>query len=84
MVWALAEAKNKFSELVRRALEYGPQKVTRRGEAVIVISEADYLKLTGDRSDEGRDSLAAFLLAGPSLDGLDLERDASPPRDSGL
>ncbi len=41
MKWALAEAKNKFSEVVRRALAEGPQLVTRRDRAVVVLSLED-------------------------------------------
>ncbi len=37
MSWQLQEAKQRFSELVRRALEEGPQTVTRRGEEVVVV-----------------------------------------------
>jgi antitoxin Phd len=46
-VWQLQEAKNKFSEVVEEALHRGPQLITKRGvEAVIVLSYADYRKLT--------------------------------------
>ena len=34
--WILAEAKNRFSELVTRALAEGPQRVRRHDAAVIV------------------------------------------------
>ena len=37
MSWQLQEAKQKFSELVRRTLEEGPQVVTRHGEEVVVV-----------------------------------------------
>ena len=36
MEWRLAEAKNKLSELVSRALAEGPQRVVRRNDAVIL------------------------------------------------
>ncbi len=36
--WAVADAKNRFSELVTKALEEGPQRVTRRGETVVVCA----------------------------------------------
>lgn len=75
--WRLAEAKNKFSELVNRALSEGPQRVLRRNDAVIVLSQRDYDKLTGKRP-----SFKDFLLQdGPSFEGLDLERDRSPMPD---
>ena len=76
MDWKLAEAKNKFSEVVRRALREGPQRVVRRTDAVIVMSEEDYERLSGTRV-----SFKEFLLNAPSMDGLDLERDKSPMRD---
>lgn len=77
MEWKLAEAKNKFSELINRALMEGPQRVQRRREAVFVLSEKEYSKLTGERP-----SFKAFLTQkGPSLDDLDLSRDDSPMRD---
>jgi prevent-host-death family protein len=46
--WKLQDAKARFSELFRRALAEGPQRVTRQGggEAVI-LSRAEYDRLTG-------------------------------------
>jgi antitoxin Phd len=77
MVWRLAEAKNRFSEVFNRALAEGPQRVLRRHDAVIVLSERDYEKLAGKRPD-----FKQFLLGkGPTLEGLDLTRDRSPMRD---
>lgn len=77
-MWQLAEAKNKFSEVVRRALTEGPQTVSRRNDRVVVVSEADWLKATGQ---EKRMSLGEYLLSGPSLEGLDIERDKSEGRE---
>ncbi len=34
MGWKLAEAKNKFSELINKALQEGPQRVRRRKDTV--------------------------------------------------
>jgi len=80
MEWRLADAKNRFSELVNRALAEGPQRVLRRDEAVIVVAERDFDKLTGRRP-----GFKEFLMGkGPSLDGLDLTRDRSPMRDTKL
>jgi hypothetical protein len=50
--------------------------VRRRNQSVVILAEAEYEKLTGSRP-----SFKAHLLGGPSLDGLDLTRDKSPPRD---
>ena len=52
MDWRLAEAKNKFSELVNRALAEGPQRVIRRDDVVIVMALRDYERLTGYKSEE--------------------------------
>lgn len=79
MVWQLAEAKNRFSEVVRLALQEGPQKVTRRGDAVIVMSEAEYRRLSGEKP-----SFLQYLASGPSLEGVELSRDPSPMRDIDL
>ncbi len=76
MDWKLAEAKNKFSEVVRRALTEGPQRVLRRHDAVVVLAEAEYERLAGSRV-----SFKEFLLSAPDMDGLNLDRDASPMRD---
>ena len=43
--WQLQDAKNRFSEVVERALKEGPQTVTRHGKpAVVIISAAEYEK----------------------------------------
>lgn len=76
MNWQLAEAKNRFSEVVRLALSNEPQRITRRGEAVIVISEEQYQSMSGKKP-----SLVDYLIDAPSLEGLDLERDKSLMRD---
>lgn len=76
MEWRLADAKNKFSELVTRALEEGPQRVLRRDEAVVVMAQRDYERLSGKRP-----SFKDFLMkGGPSFEGLDLARDRSAMR----
>jgi antitoxin Phd len=79
MEWQLADAKNRFSELVSQALHVGPQRVRRRNEAVVVISAEDYEQLKGQRV-----SFKQYLLVGESLDGVDLTRDRSPIRDISL
>lgn len=78
-MWQVAEAKNKFSELFTRAMTEGPQRVRRRGETVVVLSEAEYERLAGPAQPK-KMSLGEYLLQGPSLEGLDLERRRSPMR----
>lgn len=76
MTWRLADAKNRFSELVNRALSEGPQLVHRRNDAVVVVARRDYEKLTGKRL-----GFKEFLMGkNPSLQGVDLARDRSPMR----
>jgi len=39
----MSEAKSRFSELVRRAQQEGPQLVTRRGEdCAVIVSREDF------------------------------------------
>jgi phosphopantothenoylcysteine decarboxylase/phosphopantothenate--cysteine ligase len=45
--WPVAEAKNRFSELVTKALKEGPQRIRRRGESAVLLSEEDYQALCG-------------------------------------
>jgi hypothetical protein len=75
----LADAKNRFSEVVNRALAEGPQQVLRRDDAVVVLAQRDYEKLIGRRLD-----FQEFLLSGPSFAWPDMERDRSPMRDMEL
>lgn len=77
MGWKFADARNRFSELVNSALADGPQRVSRRDDVVIVLSEADYLQLQGKRPN-----LIDYLLNGPDVSDLDVTRDRSPIRDA--
>ena len=59
--WTLQDAKNKFSEVVRRALRDGAQEITVRGEpAVTVIATSELQHL---RSAKG--NIVDFFLASP-------------------
>lgn len=73
--WQLQEAKQRFSELVRRAESEGPQVVTRHGQAVVVVVSSKDYEGPGQST---RSSLKELLLSGPSLDVLDLRRDDRP------
>ena len=79
MDWLLAEAKNRLSEVITLALTSGPQKIKRRNQAVIILSEVEYERLTGART-----SFKDYLMTGPSFEDLDLIRDTSPSRDIDL
>ena len=79
MRWNLADAKDRLSELVRRAETEGPQPISVRGrEAVVVISSEAFRRL--QRPDAPKD-FKDWLLAGPSFEGVDLERDSRPGRE---
>ena len=74
--WRLAEAKNRFSEVINKALSEGPQKIIRRDDTVIILSKKDYERLTGMQT-----GFKDFLLnQTPKLDDLDLNRDKTPMR----
>ena len=76
--WQLQDAKNKFSEVVEKALQEGPQVVTRRGvKTVIILSVKDYQKLKKPRTN-----IVDFFQKSP-LKGidLDLERNKDLPRE---
>ena len=63
--WKLEDAKNRFSEVVRRAHAEGPQMVTRHGrDAAVVLSVEQYRQLAepGD--------LVEFLSKSPLADAL--------------
>jgi prevent-host-death family protein len=64
--WALQDAKARFSELVDTTVKDGPQVVTKRGVAtVVVVSMVEWQRL----KDEGKPTLKSLLLAaGPRMD----------------
>lgn len=59
--WQLQDAKNRFSEVVRRAREAGPQIVTLHGKPAVVILSAE----TYNRLVEPRKSFIEYLLEAP-------------------
>ena len=74
--WQLQQAKQQFSEVVRRAHDDGPQVVSRHGrDVVVVVSIEEYRRLRGQRRD-----FKQFLQGGPDLDALDLVRSEDRPR----
>lgn len=75
--WQVQEAKQRFSEVLRRAKSDGPQVVTRHGEEVAVIIDAtEFHRLTGDTDD-----FKEFLRTGAPFDELDLSRSGELPRE---
>ena len=75
--WQLQEAKSKFSEVVKRSQNQGPQNITVHGEPVaVLLSRRDYLKLIHPKP-----SLVELLRSSP-LAGieLDIKREQTPTR----
>lgn len=75
--WQIQEAKQRFSELVRRAQSDGAQFVTRHGaDVVVVLDIAEYRRLRGDDTKDFK----AFLRSGPSFDDITADRADDRPR----
>lgn len=79
-VWALQDAKNKFSQVVDKAMKEGPQTVTRHGhECVVVLSTKAY------RQSADRETLSAFFQNSPLCgEDLTVERSGDLPREVSL
>ncbi len=76
MRWQVQQAKQRFSELIRRALDEGPQVVTRHGEEVVVVLAAEeYRKLRPGVKD-----FKEFLMSAPEFGDLEIDRDVAPAR----
>ncbi len=66
MAWQVQDAKNRFSELIERARQEGPQVVTRHGRPVVqVVAVGGALEVRED------DKFAEYLLGVPKVDGLE-------------
>ena len=80
-VWALQDAKNRFSELVDCAIERGPQIITRRGkETAVLLSIDEFKKLTSRDSD-----VVSFFQSSPLAgSGIVLDRDTDTGRNVDL
>jgi prevent-host-death family protein len=75
--WQLQDAKNRLSEVVRKASDEGPQVITLRGDdAVVVVAADEYARLVR----KNRGTLADFFRKSP-LGGLPL--DLARSRDAG-
>ena len=67
--WQLQDAKNRLSELVRKAAEEGPQIITLRGDdAVVVVDAQEYRKLAGRSKGDLVDFFRNSPLAKVKLD----------------
>ncbi|HEX5583286.1 type II toxin-antitoxin system Phd/YefM family antitoxin [Gaiella sp.] len=80
MAWQVQTAKQRFSELVERAVNEGPQIVTKHGrETVVVIDIEEYRRLRGEPMD-----FKEFLLSIPRTDDLEIERSKDMGREIDL
>lgn len=79
--WSVAEAKAKFSEVIDRARQDGPQIVTRNGRSAVVVVSAD----EWERKTKRTGTLAEFFAASPLREsGLEVERSKDGPREGNL
>lgn len=76
--WQIQKAKNHFSELIRKALEKGPQAITRHGRPeAVLLSMRDYKKLMKTQKP-----LTEFFHKSPLRGlGIDLERNKDSGRE---
>ncbi len=81
--WQLQEAKARFSEVVRRAKQEGPQHVTVHGrEEVVVIGADDFRRLAGERS--GQALVDAIRMSPHRSTSIEPPRVRMPVRDVDL
>lgn len=77
MNWQVQAAKQRFSELVERAVSEGPQIVTKHGrETVVVLEIGEYRRLRRVPAD-----FTELLLRIPQGDELEIERSKDLPRE---
>ena len=78
--WPLQDAKARFSELVRRARQDGPQHVTVHGrDEVVIVAAEEFRRLKGDLSGA---ALVKALQASPHRDvNIEPRRGRMPVRD---
>lgn len=68
--WRLRDARRRFGEVVDKALDDGPQRVTRHGrQAVVIVAEDEWQRL-----QSAKPAFGALLASFPGV-GSDL-----PPR----
>ena len=76
-VWQIQQAKTRFSEVIESACNEGPQIITRHGtERAVVLSVEEYRALTAHKPN-----FRDYLLNGPVVDDLDIERSPDTGRD---
>ena len=75
--WQLQEAKQKFSELVRRTLEEGPQVITRHGEEVVVVVPVEEFRRMSNDGEKKMDFKEYLMSAPEGLEHIIPERPSN-------
>lgn len=76
MNWQVQTAKQRFSELVQRAVTDGPQTVTKHGRPTVMVVEiGEFRRLAGSGMD-----FKQFLITAPDFSLLEIERSKDLPR----
>ena len=71
--WQIQEAEDSLAEIVKQAVEEGPQTITQQDAGIaVVISLNDYRKLLEPKSD-----LVSFFRNSPLVGAIELSRDTS-------
>jgi prevent-host-death family protein len=80
VIWQVQSAKQRLSELIERAVNEGPQTITKHGrETVVVVEVGEYRRLAGAPM-----GFKEFLLSIPKGDDLEIERSKDLPREIDL
>lgn len=77
--WQMQAAKARFSDVVKRAADDGPQEITVHGRSVAVVVSRELF----DRLSGNSESLVNFMRNSPCVDqgDIEFERDRSLPRE---
>ncbi len=79
--WSGADAKAHLSEVIERALQDGPQTITRRGEKTVVVVSAE----EWERRTQPKETLLEFFRSSPLFgSGIVFERETSGYREIDL
>lgn len=79
--WQLQTAKNRFSEVVNRAITDGVQTITRHGKPVVVVLSQEEFRRLAPAKEEKFDLLAHLLACPDKTLHKRVFRTPGPPRD---
>ena len=71
-MWKVADAKNRFSEVLDRAERDGPQRVTRRNKRFLILLEDD---------QEDENQLVRAFLDEPEFGDINIDRIDAPMKE---